>query len=141
MTEQPKSSSVDEQILLELKKMNRVITLSNGSKLESELAGFATTDERKMIWVLIDGETQPPEIAKRIGKTKRAVDMFLQVLEDANLIEKRKYGKPPKRYIDYVPAAWIELLRQEPAATLEETIAAKDEPLETDNDKGETKNV
>lgn len=98
----------DQAILKELKKMNRILTLSNGPLIEQELAKYATSDERKVIWVLIDGAKQAPEIAQIIKKTKRAVDMFLQTLEDAELVE-RPYNKPPLRTIDYVPASWVEL--------------------------------
>lgn len=101
--------TVDEDILKELKKISWVMTLSNGPVIEKELEKYATSDDRKKIWVLIDGNRQADEIAKIIGKTKRAVDIFLKTLEDASLVE-RPYNKPPTRSLDYVPASWNELL-------------------------------
>lgn len=112
------------EILLELKILNKIMVMSNGDKLEFELAKHATTDERKMMWALIDGSQTAEEIAKIINKTKRAVDIFLDVLENAELIAKRRYGVPPKRMIDYAPPSWRELLRSKSGATLESQEAS-----------------
>ena len=103
--------SMNEEILNELKKLTKIMTISNGEKIESELAQYATSEERKMIWVLLDGKNQSDDIARTIGKVRRTVDIFLQILEDANLIE-RKYNQPPMRILDYVPASWIESLQK-----------------------------
>lgn len=101
--------SNDEEILKELKKISRIMTLSNGSIIEKELEKYATSEDRKKIWVLIDGTKQSDDIAKIIGKTKRAVDIFLQTLEGVSLVE-RPYNKPPTRSMEYVPASWAALL-------------------------------
>lgn len=101
---------IEEDILKELRKISRVITISNGPALETELAKYANTNERKIILALIDGKQKAEDIAKQIGKTKRAVDQFLELLEKAELIEERKYGVPPVRILDYVPSEWIQLI-------------------------------
>ena len=101
--------SNDGDILKELKKISRIMTLSNGSIIEKELEKYGTSEDRKKIWVLIDGTKQSDDIAKIIGKTKRAVDIFLQTLEGVSLIE-RPYNKPPIRSMEYVPASWAVLL-------------------------------
>lgn len=100
----------DEDILKELRRISKIITVSNGPIIEKELLGYATTDDRKKIWVLIDGKRQSDEIAKTLGVTKRAVDIFLKILEDAAFVE-RQFNKPPLRILDYVPAKWVELLQ------------------------------
>lgn len=110
---------VDEEILKELKKISKIITISNGSSIERELSKYATSDDRKKIWVLIDGNRNSDQISKEIGVTKRAVDMALQSFENASLIEERKYGVPPKRVVDYVPAEWIDLLSKNPKSAEE----------------------
>jgi DNA-binding transcriptional ArsR family regulator len=134
------SIAVGELILNELRKMNKILALSNGSKLELEIAKYATTAERKMIWGLIDGEMQAPQIASRINKTKRSVDHFLQILEDAELLEKRKYGRPPKRTIEFVPAQWTELLHAGAALTLEQATVQSQAQTEPDDNLGENSN-
>lgn len=100
----------EADILKELQKISKIITLSNGAALEKELAKYATSDDRKKVWVLIDGNRNSDQISKEIGVTKRAVDIALQSFENANLIEPRKYGVSSKRILDYVPSQWIELL-------------------------------
>jgi DNA-binding HxlR family transcriptional regulator len=110
MNETPAQRTVEEKILGELKKMNKLITIANGQKIEETLGRYTTSDERKMIWVLMDGKRQAPDIAQIIKKTKRTVDTFLQSLENAGLVEQRAYGRPPVRSIEYVPASWVDLV-------------------------------
>ena len=98
--------------LVELKKISKILILANAKAIESELSKYATTDERKKIWVLIDGQKKPKELAQSLGITERAVYNFLKVLETAELIE-NPWGKAPRRLLDYVPASWVELTKIE----------------------------
>lgn len=102
--------TTDTDILNELKKISKILTISNGSAVETELSKYATTDERKIMWALIDGKNTTEDITKIINKTKRTVDTFLSILEKAELIEERKYGVPPIRRLDYIPSEWIQLI-------------------------------
>lgn len=111
----------EEEILKELRKLTKIITISNGKNLESELEKYATSGDRKKIWVLIDGKKQADEISKIIGITKRAVDIFLKILEDAGLVE-RPFNKPPMRILDYVPAELINMVQIESKQTPAETV-------------------
>lgn len=104
--------STEQQILRELKKMSKILTLANRQKLETELGRYATSDERKKMWVLIDGKRKTTDIAREAGTTTRSVERFLKVLEDAELIAERGYGEPPVKMIDYVPASWLEIETQ-----------------------------
>lgn len=121
----------DEEILKELKKISKIITISNGSALQAELTKYATTNERREIWVLIDGKNSTEDIAKAINKTKRTVDTFLSILEQAELIEERKYGVPPVRLIDYVPVEWIQLISKQTEET-QTTNETKNEEVKKD---------
>lgn len=118
----------DEEILKELKKISKIITISNGSVIEKELSKFATTDKRKQIWTLIDGKRNSDQIAKEIGITNQAVVITLQHFESAELVEERKYGIPPKRVLDYVPAEWIELLPKNSKSSEESQIPVTTQP-------------
>lgn len=102
----------EEEILKELRKISKIITLSNGKPLETEIAKYASTDDRKKIWVLIDGVRQADEIVKISGITQAPVYKFLKILEDSGLIERQR-GKPPQRLLDYVPVGWVELVQIE----------------------------
>jgi hypothetical protein len=108
--------------LVELRKISKILLLANAKTLENELSKYATTDERKKIWVLIDGNKLSKDIAVSIGITRRGVDKFLKVLEKANLVES-PYGKPPKRILDYVPASWLDLVKIEETEDKNELLA------------------
>ncbi len=101
--------TIDEDILKELKKISWIMSLSNGPTIEKALEQYASNDDRKKIWCLLDGSRQSDEIAKILGKTKRAIDIFLKILEETSLVE-RPYNKPPTRRLDFVPASWSELI-------------------------------
>lgn len=84
-----------------------------------ELSKYATTNERKKAWILIDGNRLPDEIGKNAGVKLRTIQEFLKILVDATLIENYR-GKPPKRLLDFVPASWLELMKTEEKKTQEE---------------------
>ena len=103
-------SDVNDEILAELRKLTKLVTISNGKSIESELQQYATNDGRRKIWVLVDGKNQVDDIVKLSGLKQRTVYEFLKILEDAKLVEK-SFGKPPIRLLDYVPPKWVELLQ------------------------------
>jgi hypothetical protein len=94
----------------ELRKISKILILANAVVVEKELSKLASTNERKKMWVLIDGKRMPGEIAKETGVTAMAVSIFLNAGVAADLVEYRK-GEPPRRILDYVPPSWIELAK------------------------------
>lgn len=123
------SSNNSDDILRELKKITKIMILSNADRLENELSKHATTNDRKKIWVLLDSKKQSNEIAQFLGVTKRAVDIFLKTLEDAELIE-REFNKPPRRILDYIPPQWILLLPEVKIAETQTTESKNPEVSE-----------
>lgn len=113
--------------LTELKKIYKVLLFANGEVLEKELSKYATTDERKRVWVLINRERQPNELAEGSGMKIAAVYNFLKILTNADLIE-NLYGKPPCRKLDYVPASWLELIKPESEERKQEGEKKPNEP-------------
>ena len=112
MTAAPNSSgddSINEEILAELRKMSKVMVLVNGDKIESQLAKYATTPERKKIWALMDGTRDMNELIKSSGLKQAQVYKFVTALENAGLVS-RSRGQPPVRIVDFVPAEWAELI-------------------------------
>jgi hypothetical protein len=96
--------------LEELRKIKKILTLSQGDALENELSKIASTDERKKVWILIDGETLPDEIAKKVDNIKRrAVYTFINELEKSGWIENPS-RKPPQKLVEYIPPSWLKLL-------------------------------
>ena len=108
----------------ELKKISKMLILVNAKALEMELSKYATTNERKKAWILIDGTRLPEEIGVKAGMKLRTIQEFLKILVDATLIENFR-GKPPKKLLDYVPASWLELIKPEEKNQKEEK---NDEP-------------
>jgi len=97
--------------LEELRKIYKILLLSNSEKIEKELSKLVTSDERKKIWVLIDGKRSTKEIAKIVGVAVRSVNRFLDIGEKMGFVE-NEWGKPPRKIVDYTPSSWIELIKK-----------------------------
>jgi hypothetical protein len=104
--------SEPSESLAELRKISKILLLANASVIESELNKIATSEDRKRMWVLIDGIRMPKDIANQLKITERAVRYFLDGLTAAGFIKNRR-GEPPKRILDYVPPSWIEIVQEE----------------------------
>ena len=112
--------------LIELKKISKILTLANAEVLEKELEKYATTPERKKVWVLIDGERSPDDLIAGSGMKQAAVYRFLKILSDADLVE-TPHGSPPKKKLEFVPASWLDLfeaVREEPIQRGEQDVQA-----------------
>jgi hypothetical protein len=96
--------------LRELRKISKILMLTNAGTIEKELAKIATTNDRKKMWLLIDGKRMPGDIAKEAGVTAMAVSYFLSAGVAAELVEYKR-GEPPRRMLDYVPPSWIDLVK------------------------------
>jgi len=130
-------SNMKEQdpTLKELKAILKVLILANADFIEKELSKIATTNDRKKLWVLIDGKRMPRDIAKEAGVTPMAVSNFLNAGVVAELIEYVK-GEPPRRILDYIPPAWINLVKLPPPEDLEENDVVS--PDKTKSGEGES---
>lgn len=98
----------EADILRELRKISKTLLLANSQTIERELSKIATTDERKRIWMAIDGRKTTADIASVVGITQRSVQRFLKDAKLAELIDYQ--GDSVRRLIDYVPPAWLQLL-------------------------------
>ena len=99
-----------EASLRELRKISRILILANAASIEEEFSKIATTNERKKMWVLMNGKKMPKDLAKETGVTIMAVSNFLAAGVATELIEYNR-GEPPRRILDYVPPSWIELVK------------------------------
>jgi transcription initiation factor IIE alpha subunit len=102
--------NTQDPVLEELRKISKILTLAHGEAIEKDLSKIATSDERRKIWVLIDGVRTAKEIAREVGINLRSVNRFLSIAARAGLVDNPR-GKPPKRTINYVPPSWIELVK------------------------------
>jgi hypothetical protein len=120
-----------ETTLRELRKISRILILANAASVERELSKIASTDERKKMWVLMDGKRMPQDLAKESGVTPMSVSRFLASGVVAELVEYNK-GEPPRRIFDYVPPSWIELVKLPALEEAEDTRQVKlDTPAES----------
>jgi len=102
-------SSIDEKILANLEEIKLLIRLMAQAQLEEKLSTIATTDDRKKIWVLVNGERDSQKIADMINISKRSVDRFLKLAENMGFVN-NPWGKAASRKIDYVPTNWVEMV-------------------------------
>jgi len=98
-----------DEVLAELQKISKILILSNAGTIEQELSRIATTDERKRIWVMIDGNRKQEEIAQLLNLGRRTINIFVGILVAADLV-KAPRGEPPKRILAYVPPKWLDLV-------------------------------
>lgn len=96
-------------VLNELKKITRILLLSNAASLEAEIAKVANTNARKIMWVLMNGQRMPKELADAASVTSMAASNFLKSAVIVGLIEYTQ-RKPPNRSLDYVPPSWLSLV-------------------------------
>jgi hypothetical protein len=97
-------------MLRELRQISKILLLANSVTIEKELSKIATTNDRKKLWILMDGNRMPGDIARDAGVTAMTVSYFLNAGVAAELIEYKR-GEPPKRVLDYIPPGWIELMK------------------------------
>src|SRR5260370_40875362 len=99
-----------DEMLRELRRISKVLIMSNAPVIEKELSKIASSDDRKRLWISMDGNRMPKDLASRVGVTRMAVSVFLNAGIAASLVEYEK-GKPPRRLLDYVPPAWLSLVK------------------------------
>lgn len=99
-----------QDTLRDLKKIAKVLVLANATAIEKELFKIVTSEDRKKMWILLDGKRMPKDIAKDVGVTQMAVSYFLNAGVAAELIEYDR-GQPPHKILDYVPPAWLSLVK------------------------------
>ena len=97
---------------MDLKNISKLLTFAHSEKIKAELEEIATNDERKMIWVLIDGTKVNKIIVERVNIMKRSVRRNIKVFEEAGLVLNPR-GKPASRLLNNIPPYWIELLPPE----------------------------
>ena len=100
----------DGDVLRELRIISKILLFANSAAVEKELEKVAPTEERKKVWVLIDGKRMPKDIATDGKVGERTVNYFLIAASAVDIVEYTK-GKPPRRSLDYVPPAWVELVK------------------------------
>lgn len=100
MTEKMIMSLYDEIV-----KIRQLLEITLKDDLKKELEIVLSTKERKTVWALSDGFTDTKTIAKKAGISRRAVQITVRELQEAELLVVKRRGFP-KRKFDYVPFEW-----------------------------------
>lgn len=123
----------DSEVLKELRNISKLLLLANSASVQKELDKVASTDDKKKMWVLMDGKRMPKDIANDAKVGERSVNYFLAAATAAEIVEYTK-GKPPHRSVNYVPPSWIELVKL-PESNDENIVVTNQSIL--DNQKGQ----
>lgn len=94
-----------DDVFEEVSKIRKLLEILLRENIKEELEMVATTPERKKIWSLSDGSLDTKSLAKEVGVSLRAVQIFIKELKDHDLIKHEKGGFP-QRIFDYVPHDW-----------------------------------
>jgi translation initiation factor 2B subunit (eIF-2B alpha/beta/delta family) len=128
----------DVNILAELKKISKILVFSNSKVIEEEIGRIANSDARKKMWVLIDGNRMPKDIAEKTGLSTMAVSYFLDSASAAGIVEYAQ-RKPPQKLLDYVPPSWISLVVTEEAVDTLKNKGAADSKASTTKQPNQVK--
>jgi len=125
------SGENNDLVLEELKKITKILLLTNADSIEAEIAKVANNDGRKKMWASMDGVKMPKELAAKAGVTSMTASNFLNAALVADLIEYTA-RQPPRRKLDYVPPSWLSLIEQ---PKTEEQTALEEISKPAENDK------
>lgn len=103
----PKEDEVEllREINENLKVIRKLTEMQLRGPVKDELTGFASSTERRKMWMLCDGALSTIEISKKVGVSPRAVQYFVQDGLKAGFIRVDRRGYP-SRTIDWIPPEW-----------------------------------
>jgi transcription initiation factor IIE alpha subunit len=105
MNSQPELTSLLLEIKEEVSLIRRYLEFQITDFVKEELDKIASTHERKLVWMSLDGTKTTQGIAEEVGISIRAVQHFIKQLRELNLIAEKKKGYPQRR-IDIIPSKW-----------------------------------
>ena len=85
-----------EALLEEFIVVRRLLQFMAQDQLRKRMENVISTDSRKKMWDLMDGNLSTTEIAKKTNVSQRAVQLFIKDLEKLELVEMKKRGYPAK---------------------------------------------
>lgn len=75
------------QIEKEISIIKGIFIVSNYNSISNNLEKVFTTNERKLMWIYLDGKKTQGQIAKLVGKTQAAVSHFVTLGKEFSLID------------------------------------------------------
>lgn len=98
-----------KSIEMEIRNIKTILTIMNSKLIEIELNKICSTNDRKLMWIHIDGNKTQDEIAKLVGKTQAAVSYFISNGKDVGLID--DIDGLARKTINYIPSNWLNLIK------------------------------
>lgn len=96
-----------------LKVIRKLTEIQLRGPIKDELTKFASSTERRKLWILCDGTMTTIEMSKKIGVSPRAVQYFVQDGLKAGFLRVDRRGYP-SRTIDWTPPEWERLAGEKP---------------------------
>jgi len=96
-----------------LKVVRKLTEIQLRGPIKDELAEFASSKERRKMWMLCDGALSTIEISKQVGVSPRAVQYFVQDGLKAGFVRVDRRGYP-SRTIDWIPPEWEKIPGERP---------------------------
>jgi hypothetical protein len=111
----PKEDEVEllREINENLKVIRKLTEMQLRGPIKDELTKFASSTERRKMWMLCDGALSTIEMSKRIGVSPRAVQYFVQDGLTAGFLRVDRRGYP-SRTIDWTPPEWERVPGEKP---------------------------
>lgn len=98
------------QIEKEISIIKGISIVSNYDSIANNLGKIFKTDERKLMWIYLDGKRTQDEIARLVGKTQAAVSLFIKHGKEFGLIDDSE-GQAI-RTVNIIPGSWQELKKK-----------------------------
>jgi len=99
-------SEEHKELLFELRSIKRTLNIAHSQQIDTYLNDIIKSENRRKMWIAIDGEKMSNEIAEEANVTPMAVSNFLKLVSELSLVQYRQ-GNPPKKIIDHIPAEWV----------------------------------
>jgi DNA-binding transcriptional ArsR family regulator len=94
-----------EEVHRELVRVRHLLEIMVRDELKKALEQSLTTQERRKIYVIMDGLSGTEEIAQKAGVSQRSAQLLVKELLDSGLVSLERRGYP-RRTFDYVPSEW-----------------------------------
>lgn len=105
MNNEEETKMLLSEIKNEVSLIRKYLEFQIADFVKDQLDKIASTSERKVVWISLDGTKTTQEIAEEAGISIRTVQLFIKQLRELELVTDKKRGYPQRR-IDIIPSNW-----------------------------------
>ena len=110
MSSEKEKNTDFKHIEKEISEIKCILLLSNHDLIEKNLEKLISTNDRKLMWIYLDGEKTQEEIAKLVGITQASVSYFISYGKELGIIDDSE--GLAKRTVNIIPRKWLEIKKQ-----------------------------